>query len=117
MESIITPHQIITNYIVQFVRSTTNSEGNNLEKFKIIADGQVEILTFGVNSHWKSEGIPTRNCWKLMMIPSMICILRGNDIIFPRGDDTILNGDEIIIATTVKGFQDLDEIIKTGGSR
>ncbi len=116
LESIITPHQIIANYIVQFVRSTANSEGNNLEKFKIIADGQVEILTFKVNSHWKSEGIPI----KLLEINDdalIVCILRGNDIIFPRGDDTILNGDEIIIATTVKGFQDLDEIIKTGGSR
>ena len=40
------------------------------------------------------------------------CISRGNQIIIPRGKDTMEKGDTVIVVTTNSGYQDISDILK-----
>lgn len=114
LQSIITPHQIIANKIVQFIRSTENSEGSNLDAFQRIADGRVEVLVFKVSHSSEMINIPLKDL-PIKDEVLVICILRDGQLIFPGGHDQFLPEDEVIVATNKKGFQDLKEIMVNKG--
>jgi len=111
LQAIITPQNLISDHIVRFIRSVDNSEGSNIEAFYRLADGRVEVLQFRAKESGRSvkmtlTDLPTK--------PGVliICIIRGDNVIYPGGSDQIRPGDEVIVATTNKGFQDLDDILQ-----
>lgn len=111
LQSIITPQRLIADHIVRFIRSTENSFGSNIDAFYRLSDGNIEILQFIVKESSRVVGIPLS---KLMRKPGIliICIIRGEKVIYPGGSDLILAGDEALIATTNKGFTDIDDILE-----
>lgn len=115
LKTILTPYRIISNQIVRFVRSLTNSEGSNIEAFYGLADGRVEILQFRVSEGNQVSDIPLAD---LNIKPGLLiaCIVRGRDIIYPRGESCIHLGDEIIIVTTHPRFDDVNDILLNGRS-
>jgi trk system potassium uptake protein TrkA len=40
------------------------------------------------------------------------CIIRENEVIIPNGNDTIKLGDNVIVVTTHKNFDDLTDILE-----
>ncbi|MBQ2765682.1 MAG: hypothetical protein IJF48_01680 [Clostridia bacterium] len=43
----------------------------------------------------------------------LACIIRGNRIIYPRGDDTVEKGDTVIVvAKSEAAVHDLDDILE-----
>ncbi|MPM24936.1 Trk system potassium uptake protein TrkA [bioreactor metagenome] len=110
LQAVITPQCIISDTIVRFIRSAENSQGSNIDAFYRLADGSVEVLQFKVKESSRAAKTP------LAQLPTksgvlVICILRENKIIYPGGSDRIMPGDDVIVATTHKGFQDLDDIL------
>ena len=109
--SIVSPKNITTEYILQYVRSQSNSYGSNVEALYRLMDNQVEALEFLVKEENSVTNIPfiNLNLKKNLLI---CCIVRKGRIITPSGRDFIQAGDKVIVVTTHKGLQDITDIME-----
>ncbi|MBR1674668.1 MAG: Trk system potassium transporter TrkA [Eubacterium sp.] len=107
---IISTKKITAEYITRYVRSMQNSLGSDVETLYHMMDGRVEGLEFNVGAGSKVAGIKLKD---LRIIPNTLicCISRGRYVIIPGGNDSIEVGDSVIVVTTRKGLNDIDEII------
>lgn len=110
--SIISPKLITTEYILQYVRSQSNSYGSNVEALYRLTDNQVEALEFHVEKESEVTGTPLLEL-HLKKNLLVCCIVRKNRVITPSGRDMIQKGDTVIIVTTHKGLQDISDILNT----
>lgn len=110
IESVISPKGITVNQIVRYVRAMENSQGSNVETLHRIVDGRVEALEFRVRKNPEINGIPLKD---LDTRPNLLiaCIIRGRKVIFPGGNDTMEEGDSVIVVTTNQQLQDLSDIL------
>ncbi len=112
VDSIISPKMISANQIVQYVRAMNNSQGSNsvMTLYKLVND-QVEALEFVVSQKTHYTSTPMK---KIKFKDNILigCIIRGNKTIFPTGDDTIEVNDRVIVISTTKFLNDLDEIVE-----
>ncbi|WP_028274340.1 Trk system potassium transporter TrkA [Atopococcus tabaci] len=111
LQSIITPKRIIASEIIRFVRSLGNTRGSNVEALFRIADNEVEALQFHVKSESKVVGVPLKRLETKQNL-LVAYIIRRHKLIFPSGDDSIRAGDRVIVVTTHKTFDDIDDILK-----
>lgn len=107
---IINPKLVTADRILQHVRAMQNSKGSNVETLYKLVDNKVEALEFYVRNNAKILGIPLE---KLKLKPNLLvgCINRKGKIIIPNGQDYIQAGDTVIIVTTNKGLDDLNDIL------
>ena len=112
MGSIISPKFITSEYILQYVRSQSNSYVSNVEALYKLMDGQIEALEFHVGENSSVTDIPLINL-NLKENLLICCIVRGNKIITPSGRDTIQLDDTVIVVTTHKGLRDISDILKS----
>lgn len=112
--SIVAPKHITAEYILQYVRSQSNSYGSNVEALYRLMDNQVEALEFHVAENSSVTDIPLIDL-NLKQNLLICCIVRGSQIITPTGRDTIQLGDTVIVVTTHKGLQDICDILKNAG--
>ncbi len=108
--SILSPKNITTEYILQYVRSQNNSYGSNVEALYRLMDNQVEALEFLVKDDCAVTDIPFINL-NLKSNLLICCIVRKGRIITPSGRDFIQKGDKVIVVTTHKGLQDISDIM------
>ena len=108
--SIISPKNITTEYILQYVRSQSNSYGSNVEALYRLMDNQVEALEFLIKDDCAVTDIPfiNLNLKKNLLI---CCIVRNGKVITPTGRDFIRKNDKVIVVTTNKGLQDISDIM------
>lgn len=108
--SVIYPKYITADYILQYVRAMRNSIGSNVETLYHILDNRAEALEFAIHDS-PVVGIPLAELpLKKNLLVS--CINRNGRIWIPRGNDTIEIGDTVIIVTTEKGLNDIQDILK-----
>lgn len=109
--SILSPKNITTEYILQYVRSQSNSYGSNVEALYRLMDNRVEALEFHITENSAVTDVPfqTLNLKKNLLI---CCIVRGGRIITPTGRDLIQKEDTVIVVTTHKGLQDISDILE-----
>lgn len=107
---IINPKMITTDSIIQHVRAMQNSDGSGVEALYRIVSNKVEALEFHSGKNAKLLGIPLED---LSIRPNILicCISRNDEVIIPTGKDYILEGDNVIIVTTNKGLNDLNDIL------
>mgnify|MGYP003294141413 CR=1 FL=1 len=108
--SILSPKNITTEYILQYVRSQNNSYGSNVEALYRLMDNQVEALEFLVKDDCAVTDIPFINL-NLKSNLLICCIVRKGRIITPSGRDFIQKGDKVVVVTTHKGLQDISDIM------
>jgi len=111
LQSIVTPKLLITDKILRFVRSLKSTKASNVEALYRIADNKVEALQFLVKKDSRVIGI-TLNELNTKNNLLVAYIIRENKLIFPSGDDSICEGDHVIIVTTYKAFDDIDDILR-----
>lgn len=111
IKSIITPKQLIANDIIRFIRSRANAQGSNVEALYRLADSQVEALQFKVKRGSKVSEVPLEslNTRKDLLIVS---IIRGQELIFPSGQDRLEPHDRVIVVTTASQLSDIDDILE-----
>lgn len=111
IETYVSPKIICANRILQHVRAKENTFGSNIETLHTIVDNKVEALEFIVKDTAKCTGIQLKD---LAIKPNMLvaCITRNGTAITPGGFDTIEAGDNVIIVTTKKGLNDIDDILR-----
>jgi len=110
LQSIITPKRLISNKIIQFVRSLTNEGSSNFGTFFRLADNQAEAMELQVDKESKATNIPLID---LKTKPNLLIayIVRDRKLIFPSGTDVIKEDDLVIIVTTNKNFDEIDDIL------
>ena len=105
----VSPKDIVANRIISYIRALENTIGSNVLTLYQLVDNRVEALEFLAKSQGKFYNIPLRelnikdNCL-------IACILRGTEVIVPDGNTTIQLGDNVIVVTTHKKFDDLTDI-------
>lgn len=109
--TIVTPKDIMVTKIVQYVRAKLNSKGSNVQTLVRLANDNVEALEFKVADDFHYTNIPLT---EITLKPNILFayISRGNTTIFPRGNDVILPGDHIMVVTTRKRLNDLNDIFE-----
>ncbi len=113
IESVITPKGITVNQIIRYVRAMDTSKGSNVETLHRIVGGRVEALEFNVAKNCQGEltGIPLKDL-RTRKDLLIACIIRGQQIIYPGGNDTIEERDNVIVVTTGHQLQDLSDILE-----
>ncbi|NLJ96024.1 MAG: Trk system potassium transporter TrkA [Clostridiales bacterium] len=107
---IINPKLVTADRILQHVRAMQNSKGSNVETLYKLVDNKVEALEFHVSNNAKLLDIPLENL-KLKSNLLVSCINHRGKIIIPNGKSTIQVGDTVVIVTTNKGLNDINDIL------
>lgn len=108
--SIVYPKYMTCDYIVQYVRALQNEAGSNVKTLYRILDDRVEALEFTVHEESKATGVPLSRL-RLKQNLLLCCIMRGDQILIPRGGDEIQVGDNVIVVTLEHGLHDLRDIV------
>lgn len=110
--SVIYPKNITAEVIVRYVRALENASGNNVETLYRMLDGRVEAMEFVVRpGSTNITGVPLQQLGLKKNL--LVCsINRQGKIITPTGQDTIQEGDIVVVVTTHKGIRDLGDIVR-----
>lgn len=109
--SIINPKLIAGEDVVKFVRAKQNSMGSNIETLYRLNDGKAEALEFKAS---EKSSVINKPLTELKIRENVIisCIIRDGTIETPKGSSVIEAGNTVIVVTTEKGFEDLDDILE-----
>lgn len=109
LDSIISPKTITVNQILQYVRAKQNSGGNSVTTLYRLVEDRLEAIEFIVREHKEYVGVPLKKL-KIRKGILIASIVRGSDLIIPKGDDYLMVNDSVVVVTTNRGFGDLKEI-------
>lgn len=110
LDTTVYPKKITAQHILQFVRGKKNSIGCNVETMYRILDDKAEALEFVVKNNSELSGVLLEDL-EIKENTLVACIIRGRNIIVPRGKDTMRVGDSVVIVTTTLGLKDIREVI------
>ena len=107
--SIISPKELSSNIIVQYVRAMENQTGAAVS-VHAIADGQAEAVEFVVDEKTRNCGVPLK-AMKLKPDVLLASIIHGTDSQVPGGDSQFMPGDRVVVVTSRRGsLQQLGDI-------
>jgi trk system potassium uptake protein TrkA len=108
--SVICPKNVTAEYIIRYARDTQNSMGSNIETLYNIIENKAEAIEFKVT---KNSNIIDKPLAEIPFKNNIIiaCITHKNDIIIPKGQDMIREGDSIIVVTTNIRVKDVEDIL------
>lgn len=107
----VSPKDIVANRIVSYIRAIANTRGSNVLTLYRLVNNQVEAMEFLAN---KAGSICDKPLKKLKIKKDCLiaCIFRQNEVIIPGGNDCIKLGDNVIVVTTHKNFNDLTDVFE-----
>ena len=111
LDTTIHPRDLTAEYIMQYVRARKNAIGNNVETMHWIVDGKAEALEFHIRETFSRANIPLQDL-QLKKNILVACINRDGRIIIPRGRDVLKIGDTVVVVTTIRGLDDIDDIFE-----
>ncbi len=111
IDTVITPHKIATNQIVRYVRAMQNSGSSSCESIYKFDDERLEMLEFKIKGDFEKLNIKLKDI-NLKNGILIIAIHRGKSIIFPNGNDVILERDTIIVANSGSNIKDINDILE-----
>ena len=109
--SIIYPRVITAEYIIKYVRSMNNSLNSNVESLYKLEDGKAEVLEFLLKNNSSVCNIPLQEL-KFRKNTLICCIYRDHQVIVPSGQDCMLPGDSVMVATSGYNVSDIEEILE-----
>ena len=108
----VSPKEIVADRIISYIRALANTRGSsNLLTLYRLVNNQVEALEFYAKKPERFYDKPLRelnikeNCL-------IACIIRHNTVIIPDGNSTIKLGDNVIVVTKNKNYDDLTDILE-----
>jgi len=96
--SVISPKELCSENIVQYVRAMENQTGAAASVHRI-ADGRVEALEFVINKHSRHIGEPLKNM-HLKRNVLLSCITRRGNTVLPDGNSSFEIGDTVVVVTS-----------------
>ena len=111
LDSVIYPHALTNEVILQYARAKQNAMGNNIETLYRLMDDQVEALEFKIGQNAPGLGIPLRDLDLKENL--LICgIFRDRRFILPDGDTAIQPEDRVIVVTGQARLNDFKDILR-----
>lgn len=107
----VSPKDIVADRVISYVRALENRRGSNLLSLYRLVNNRVEALEFLAKRQAKIYDKPLREL-KIKEDCLVACIIRDNQVIIPDGSSTIKLGDNVIVVTTHKNFDDLMDIFE-----
>jgi trk system potassium uptake protein TrkA len=107
----VSPKDIIANRIISYARAIANTRGSNVLTLHRLVGGRVEALEFAAKTQEKFLDIPLKEL-KLKENCLIACITRNSEVIIPDGNSHIQLGDNVIVVTTHKNFDDLADVFQ-----
>ncbi len=111
LECVVSPRSITANSILRYLRGLEHTESSSIQTLYKIVNDKAEALEFIVTEGFDSIGVPIKdmNIRKNILLA---CIIRGNRVIYPHGDDTIEVGDSVIVvAKSEEPVLELEDIL------
>ena len=107
----VSPTDIVADRIISYVRALANTRGSNVLTVYRLVNDRVEALEFLAKKPERIYDKPLKelNIKKNCLIA---CIIRDTEVIIPGGNDCIKLGDNVIVVTTHKNFDDLTDIFE-----
>ena len=110
LESIVSPKSTTTSQILRYVRAMANSPDTEIESLHRMMQDKIEALAFILKDDVEGlTGIPLKTL-RLKEGVLLACIVHGDDIIIPSGDDVISNYDTVIVISAggeINGIKDI----------
>lgn len=105
----VSPKDIVADRIISYIRAIANTRGSNVLTLYRLVNNRVEALEFAAK---KPESIYDKPLRELSIKENCLiaCIIRQNEVIIPDGSACIKQGDNVIVVTTHKNFDDLTDI-------
>lgn len=107
----VSPKDIVANRIISYIRAIANTRGSNVLTLYRLVNNQVEALEFLAKTQENIYDKPLKEL-KIKRNCLIACIIRQNEVIIPGGDDCIRLGDNVIVVTTHKNFNDLTDVFE-----
>lgn len=110
LDSTIYPKNITADGILRYVRAMKNSVGSSMETLYSVIPGKVEASEYTVGEGSPVTDIPLM---KMKKKPDILiaAIIRGGQVIIPRGSDVILPGDSVVVVSRAKAIDDIGDIL------
>ena len=111
IENNVSSKNIVAGRIISYVRALANSRGSNVLTLYQLVNNQVEALEFSAK---KQEQIYDKPLKDLVIKDNCLiaCIIRKNEVIIPNGSSMIKLGDNVVVVTTHKNFDDLTDVFE-----
>lgn len=110
LDTVVCPKNLTADIILRHVRSAKNVDGSNMQNFYNVVQGQVEAAEFIVREDSAVVGKPISELpWKQGVL--VASIVRDNKVILPRGNDSILAGDSVIMVTKDVALFDVEDAL------
>lgn len=110
--TIIHTRSIVADLVNATIRSMQNSMGRSqVETLVNILDGKAEALEFVIREESEITDVPLQEL-KLKDDVIVACIRRRNNVMYPKGGNTIKVGDRVVIVTTHRGLDDITDILE-----
>ena len=106
----VSPKNIVANRIISYIRALANKRGSNVLTLYRLVNDEVEALEFYAKKQERIYDKPLKDL-KIKENCLVACIIRENEVIIPGGNDCIKLGDNVIVVTTHKNFDDLTDIL------
>lgn len=105
----VSPKNIVSGRILSYTRALANKRGSNVLTLYRLVGNRVEALEFSAK---KKESFYYKPLRELRMKDNSLvaCIIRGDQVLIPDGNSTIQLGDNVIVVTTHKNFDDLNDL-------
>ena len=110
LDTVVCPKNLTADMILKYVRSAKNSRGSNMQSLYNIVEGKIEAAEFIVQEDSRIVGKPLSEL-KLKKDVLVASIVRGGKVLLPRGNDSILVGDAVILVTKELALCGIEDIL------
>ena len=111
IDSTVSPKRVVADRIIAYTRALSNKRGSNVLTVYRLVNEQVEALEFLAKKEEKFYGKPLKTL-KIKKNCLIACIIRNDAVIIPDGNSTIELGDNVVVVTAHKDFDDLNDIFE-----
>ena len=109
IENTVSPKRIVADKIISYIRALSNSRGSKVLTVYRLVNEKVEALEFQATGEESFFNRPFREL-KTKKDCLIACLLRDGEVIIPDGNSCIKSGDNVVVVTTHKNFDDLNDI-------
>lgn len=111
LDSIIYPKNITADKIVRYVRAKQNTLGSSMETLYNLIRGEVEVAEFIISESSSIVGKPLSEL-NFKNDALIAAIIRGRQLIIPRGNDVIRPGDSVVTVTKLISVRDISDLLE-----
>ncbi len=107
----VSPKHIVAGRILSYIRALANARGSNVLNMYQLVNDRIEALEFSAKKYEAIYDKPLREL-KIKKNCLIASIIRENEVIIPNGNSEIKLGDNVIVVTTHKNFNDLTDVFE-----